>query len=88
MPLEMYLGEIRDVIFTVTAKNGQPFTIHNPEYRLTYGETVVDTGLPILDGNTMTVTVQPLTAGPYLLTVQYEVGGEVLISKQNIMVKE
>ena len=37
MSLEMYLGEVRDVEFTVTAQNNQPFTIRNPTYELTYG---------------------------------------------------
>lgn len=88
MPLEMILGEIRDIVFTVTAKNGGAFTIYNPTYRLTCGDEVEATGIPVLSGNTLTVTVEPQNTGPYLLSVRFEVGGEAIISKQNIMVKE
>lgn len=88
MPLEMILGEIRDVVFTVTAKNGGTFTIYNPTYNLTTKDTVEATGVPTLDGHTLTVTVEPKKSGPYLLTVRFEVGGETIINKQNIMVKE
>jgi hypothetical protein len=88
MPLEMTLGEVRDILFTVTAKNGGAFTIYNPSYTLTTRGAVETTGVPVLDGKTLTVTVAPLKAGPYLLTVRFEVGGETIINKQNIMVKE
>lgn len=88
MPLEMYLGEVRDIVFTVTAQNNEPFTIHSPTYELTDGDTVEAAGVPVMEGNTLTVTIEPQKAGYYLIVLRLEIAGEVIISKKNIVVKE
>lgn len=88
MSLEMYLGEVRDVEFTVTAQNNQPFTIRNPTYELTYGGNVEVAGVPEMGDNTLTVTVEPKNVGYYLLILRLEIAGEVIVSKQNLIVKE
>ena len=41
-----------------------------------------------MEDNTLTVTVEPKNVGYYLLVLRLEIAGEVIVSKQNLIVKE
>lgn len=92
--MEMYLGEVRDIQFTISSRNRQPFTIRNLSWELRHGDVVEATGTaeavegPERKSYTATVTVAPETADFYLVVLRFDVADEHLISKKNLIVKE
>lgn len=92
--LEMYLTEVRDIQFTISSRNKQPFTIRSLSWELRKGDVVEATGAaeakagPEDKSYTVTVSVEPKTAGFYLVVLRFDVADEHLISKKNLIVKE
>lgn len=92
--LEMYLGEVRDVQFTISSRNKQPFTPRDLKWELRRGDVVEATGEasaqagPENKSYTVTITVAPEAADFYLIVLHFNVAEEHLISKKNLIVKE
>nr|DAZ57965.1 MAG TPA: hypothetical protein [Caudoviricetes sp.] len=86
--LNMNLGERRVITVEITACDGGSFDIANPTYALIFKKEMVDSGVPLLEGHEMTVTVEPKIAGSYTLELKFEVASEIIVRKQIISVIE
>lgn len=83
--LNMELGERRRVYLEISLGTSEPFTIRNPVYELTVGDTVEATGkCEIQDEHTLICLIEPKKRAYYNLIYTMEIAGEVI--KQKVLV--
>lgn len=57
--LDMILGERRQITLELIPRNNDGIIISSANYLLVYGDIVESSGVPIIDGLELTVTVEP-----------------------------
>lgn len=86
--IEMILGERRAIEMTVTACDGEPFIIRDPTYVLWKGDVAETTGEPILENESLVVTIEPQTVGKYILEFTVKIAEEVIIKRFPVYVRD
>lgn len=76
MNVKIIKGEKRNIQFLVSSKKKEPIIITESTYTLTRNNEVVSSGKCSLNGSTMSVLLEPVNVGSYLLEVTYTISPE------------
>lgn len=80
-------GEKRAITLEITSCDDDAFTIRNPSYELTFGDTIEATGEPTIEDHNLIVVIQPQKVGKYILEFTMTIGSEIIIRKIQVIVK-
>lgn len=86
-PVEMYKGERRVVTVEVSSCDPDPFTIRNPTYSFKKGSKIEDTGVPSVQEHELTMTLEPMGSGNYILECKMEIANEIIIRRLPVYVQ-
>lgn len=85
--VELYKGERRVVVVEITACDTDVFTIRNPKYKLLRGDVVETEGIPSLDEHELTIVLEPIYSGRYVLECTVEIANEIVIRRIPVYVR-
>lgn len=76
MNVEFILGEQKYIDFTVTSKTDEVFVIASANYELKDGSEIISSGQCDLEDKTISVLLEPLKRGRFILEISYVIPPE------------
>lgn len=84
--IQFYAGEDKHVRLMVHAANGEPFTIREASWSLSYAGTEEASGECVIDDHVLIAKISPARQTNYQLAITYKVADETLIEKLEVVV--
>lgn len=84
--LSLYLGEYRNLMVTLSNKDGTDFIVQRASYTLSKDGETVDSGDCVVDGKKLIIYLDPRDVGFHVLEYTIYIAHEIIKKRINIQV--